>query len=222
MLEDALAEQEADPTSVITSLHHRDNTAAISNNSSGSNSISNSSGNGITMTKWISDLDLLVCSSECGAVSLVDMRKRAAVRAFTGHKKHTYIQTREAIYRDTYTTSSGSHGSRKPPRIVMSTESDSRVGATRTTSVQTFDWWVGLTLLVHMGLPHLTYTSHSNLTHFYFHHSSLRSGEGKYIVSGGERELLVWDPYTLQIVAPLRGLSSAVVGVQVGDDPWNT
>ena len=172
MLEEALAYQQTDPTSVITSLHN--------GHSASGSSI------GITMTKWISDLDLLVCSSETGVVSLIDMRKRSVARVFTGHKKHTYIQTREAIYRDTYptTTSSSGHGSRKSPRIVVSTESDSRGGATRTTSVTAFDW----------------------------------SGEGKYIVSGGDgMELLVWNPYTLQILAPLNGLSSAVVGVQVCD-----
>ena len=172
MLEEALAYQQTDPTSVITSLHN--------GHSASGSSI------GITMTKWISDLDLLVCSSENGVVSLIDMRKRSVARVFTGHKKHTYIQTREAIYRDTYptTTSSSGHGSRKSPRIVVSTESDSRGGATRTTSVAAFDW----------------------------------SGEGKYIVSGGDgMELLVWNPYTLQILAPLNGLSSAVVGVQVCD-----
>ena len=78
-------------------------------------------------------------------VSLVDMRKRSAVRAFNGHKKHIDIQTKEAIYRDTYITtgsssSSGGGGSRKSPRIVVSTESDSRGGATRATAVTTFDW----------------------------------------------------------------------------------
>ena len=48
MLEEALAHQQSDPTSVITSLHI------------GHSGIGSGSSSGITMTKWISDLDLLV------------------------------------------------------------------------------------------------------------------------------------------------------------------
>jgi WD40 repeat protein len=188
----------------------------------------------VTKLLFIAELNCLVCSSADGNVSFIDARAGSVLRVFRGHslKSSHGIGTlakegkdRDASsVRDAGSIVSGSVLKRDSVYSIggLSSGPQSFRGIGRSASVHE-----NSTVLPSIpGLSGVQGQGSSVTRGVEVQDGSVRtriqafswSGVGKYIASGGERELLLWDPFTLEVMTALQGLSGALASVEVSDE----
>jgi hypothetical protein len=186
--------------------------------------------------RWVGEVGLLVSGGEDGVVCLVDVRVRGVVRVFRGHSWVVGVEVKRGERVDEYGREVVGEGVGVRVGYGAATHSITATGTATGTVHGTTTTGNTKPTLTH---PH-THTKPGRKTTNPTNPTTQliipterdsRTGparpvgvvafdyspQGRYIASGGMKELLVWEPFTLEVLARLGGVKTPLVGVTVSD-----